>query len=308
MPNTFEELRGEDRTQLLEARASEWRGALTEEQFAERNKRLYRHPYGTKIRTYALKDESGAVLSSLDRLPISLRRWQDGKTTILPGEILASVVTPKALRGKGYAQQMMKHYVASLGERTGVLYSDIGPEFYAKLGYRPFPRVECEIPLVRVTTEWANIESAPVSEVHQAMDTARNRFLKKTEGDAFCIEPDPFFLDWQLERFHFFAQIAGVEWDGLAGWRIANGDVFFAAPDAITDSLCCLWSESPVENILGPLANLASKFGLSQIRAWMPVGRAADGGFEEPKIQCPMVRMPGNQESEWVDIQWCDWW
>ena len=130
-----------DREALAAERALEWRGRLTEGEFLARNRRLYLHPFGrTRVQTWIWRKEN-RILSSLDTISIQLQ-WHE---LVREAWLIASVVTPKACRGSGYASQLITALLASQPERSALLFSDIDPAFYQRFGFRLTAHEEVEI-------------------------------------------------------------------------------------------------------------------------------------------------------------------
>ena len=98
-----------------------------------------------QCRYVGLRDPAGAVVSSL--------KWYDLRFRGRPGEARAfgvgAVFTPDEYRGQGYATRLLRaamEEAARQGYGLAMLYSDIEPAFYARLGYFRFSAVDWEIP------------------------------------------------------------------------------------------------------------------------------------------------------------------
>ncbi len=78
---------------------------------------------------------AGRVVTSLGCYPLRFRLCG----TIEPGMAIGAVHTVPAHRGRGYAPQLIRwveEYQQQRGTKLSLLYSDIDPDYYARLGYR----------------------------------------------------------------------------------------------------------------------------------------------------------------------------
>ena len=286
-----------DREVVGEPRAIAWRKHLSARQFAARNLWLYDHPYGcSRIETFLLREpESGEILTSMDvlKLPLLAR----GKKR--DGFLIASVVTPAHLRGRGLASRMLGAYFDLHPESSGILHSDIGPDFYARFGFVARP--------VTMVSEPVRDLSAPASEGEPiSLETfcdELERHRRNLEGAAVC--PDSGFLDWQVHKYRFYAREAGrdlseplfrrFEHQGAIHWLVT-------LPDPLTSRLDLFWKAEECTDCLASAARLAKTWGLTQLRYW--TRNPVPGGSPE----CPMVRVGGEKAARFEDPQLMDWW
>ena len=131
----------EERESRLRLRAELWRGVLSVEQYCERTRRLYEHPFGqTRIETLVLKNESAQILTSMDVLHVGLLLKRGGGEPVEErGTLIASVLTSVSERNKGHATRLLTEYFQANPHASGVLYSDIGPPFYERFGFAAWP-------------------------------------------------------------------------------------------------------------------------------------------------------------------------
>ncbi|MBW3697728.1 GNAT family N-acetyltransferase [Vibrio sp. T187] len=113
-----------------------WNGGLSLEEYLTgcRNSDKYR------AGTWYVLIENGQIVSSLI-VYSGLFGLKEGCYGI------GSVATPLSLRGKGYASQLIRLVTAELFARSGIkavyLHSDIGHEFYRKLGFATIAKTDC---------------------------------------------------------------------------------------------------------------------------------------------------------------------
>lgn len=85
--------------------------------------------------------DQGAVVSSLGAYPFTLF----GPGADRPARAFGAVFTPEAQRGRGHAAKLIgwvKNFYADQGCLDFILYSDIDPAYYAKLGFQTLPSYE----------------------------------------------------------------------------------------------------------------------------------------------------------------------
>lgn len=87
---------------------------------------------------YVLEDD-GQIVGSL-----VVFEFDSSPTEMFPVYGIASVVVPTSSRGKGYGLELMKHclhhYKKNDSQSIFVLYSDIHPSFYQKIGFISLPK------------------------------------------------------------------------------------------------------------------------------------------------------------------------
>ncbi len=115
-----------------------WGDGLTRRAYGQWNRAQERTEWGrAHLRRLALVD-GDRVLTSAKRYDLTLRI--DGR--LVPTVGIGAVFTPPAVRGRGYAQAVIAALEAEAlqaGAEASMLFSEIGPSFYERLGYRPIP-------------------------------------------------------------------------------------------------------------------------------------------------------------------------
>src|SRR5205823_3265150 len=106
-----------------------------------------------------------------------------------PAGLIASVVTPKELRGKGYATAMLEQYFAANATGSFILYSDVGPAFYERFGFTAFPvgNIEKE---AQATDAPDRAEPLSLDEFATALDKVRCRVLGGAEVPSAAVAAD----------------------------------------------------------------------------------------------------------------------
>ena len=145
----------EESTAQTIANSSEWKGALpTVDAYIRREEHLANQGL-TKdggltiwMLVYQPEGHERKVLCGCETIKKKALVGRNGKVEEVIVHGVGSVFTPPANRGKAYAQRMMselsqrlKSWQVNNGKKAlcSVLFSDIGKQFYAKVGWRPFP-------------------------------------------------------------------------------------------------------------------------------------------------------------------------
>ena len=95
-----------------------------------------------RLATWYVGTFDGQVVVSLGCYPLEF----DWGGQIVPGFSIGSVYTVTEFRGRGFAPQLLafveQRQRTENGAAIGLLYSDINPEYYLKLGYSTAPSLE----------------------------------------------------------------------------------------------------------------------------------------------------------------------
>ena len=153
--------------------------------------------------------DDGDVLSSLKLYAPSLRvGGRAGRACAI-----GAVFTPRAHRRRGQAAAMLARLLesaAAAGDGTALLFSDIGTDYYASLGFRPLPAEECHGTLAgtpRAPSGWTLrpmlLDDLPaVCEAHDVW----------CEGRPIAVQRDPAHWRFLLERARsYFARFDGSD-------------------------------------------------------------------------------------------------
>lgn len=285
-----------DRERLALVRAQEWRGALTAAEFAERNRRLYAHPYGrARVKTWCLR-EKGELVTSLDTLDIELRSGAG----VRPAWLIASVVTPEEHRGKGHASRLLTALFESDPARAQLLFSDIEPAFYERFGFQATSFEEATVSVGAGTGGAVRSISMEAFVVFQREE--RRRRTAREPGSAW-LEPEALRWDWKLERYRFFCALRGRPWSGEAAFETDHGHCLVTAPDPVQGRLDALWLADDCDRCRSTAQRQADAAGLALLRYWREWRDGAEGYRQEPMIRWPgrpgVVPGRGAQLGDW---------
>lgn len=140
-----------------------WGDGLTRKGYGQWNIAQERTDWGTRhLRRFALMD-GARVLSSAKRYDLSL--WLKGRR--VSGLGVGAVFTPESQRGHGHAAAIVKaleDQARGDGAEVSLLFSEIGPQYYTRLGYT-------QIPLQTVEVEVDQKDGAPAMMVRAGEDS-----------------------------------------------------------------------------------------------------------------------------------------
>ena len=196
-----------------------WGAGLTLEQFRDREQRLRGHPWAARTLTSWLwKDAPGAVLSSCETFLDEARVGSRVGTAAT----IASVFTESKLRGLGHAANMLRAVLERLRADADclavTLFSEIGTNYYQRLGFWPVPAFDTFFP---ARTEAPSVEwlHAPLPAPHHP--AADEHTLRLTLSESR--------LDWHLERERLYTSALGRTPLSKHGARVGESTITWTA-------------------------------------------------------------------------------
>lgn len=202
--------------------------------------------------------EGGELKSSLGMFPTQF--WVKGD--VKEGFGIGSVHTPPAQRGNGYCSQMMKLVLDELakeGRGIGVLYSDIAPEFYRRLGFHICPGAEFS----EVVSEFTGVAEAAFEPVSPS---AYRSIYKQNLGTLdLGIERSEEYWAW-LERrspLSHTMRLKGAGGDLAYAWLKVDGESLLVLDLLVID---------PHQSTLirGALLSWAQSKHVKKVEGWLP--------------------------------------
>jgi hypothetical protein len=125
-----------------------WGDGLTPRAYLQYNLAQLQTAWGARyLRRYALVDAAGSVLTSAKRYDLQARI--EGREVSAVG--IGAVYTPREQRGRGHAAAIITRLVdeaARDGAELAILFSEIGPAYYERLGFTALPRRELLLSIV----------------------------------------------------------------------------------------------------------------------------------------------------------------
>lgn len=207
-----------------------WAGALTEDQYIENEQQLASYLLGNSngithwILTEKYHPEKGRpILASCETIP--KRCFVKKRDGVLREGItygVAGVFCDPEMRGRGYARMMMKELALVLRkghvdgevENVGsVLWSDIGPKFYADLGWVPFPSTHIKLPAPRHSPASKYVDGrAILGEDIESFCVDDEALLRssmaslETEKTILALVPDHHTMLWHHKKEDYICQ------------------------------------------------------------------------------------------------------
>ncbi len=310
-----------------------WGGSLTQEQYLERERRLWRDPFSRQgLRLWVLSDGHEPV-ASLETYAVQAKSGDLAGS----GHGIASVYVEERHRGGGHASDLLRRVHERLraeGALLTYLISEIGPSLYERLGYRgrPLrlrrlaasepgrPDIEPGDPRVRLLEE------------RDLLAVLESRY-GRSEGQAkrlpLSIPLSPQQIGWHLQRGRIYAELLGRPVADAVGARA--GDAFALwAPEYRHGVLRVLTlypgarlflagliddPRSPeaaaVRDVLHAARDEAARLGLSTVEMWENTVNPGwlRGGLPVPAEDLPML-LPlrgGIHAEDWLDWERGHW-
>ncbi|KAL2866451.1 GNAT family N-acetyltransferase [Aspergillus lucknowensis] len=211
--------------QIWNITSNDWRDALTVPQYLEEYAYLLTAPLARNngITQWVLVDENQPidrrkVLASCETFfKRALTTDPDGVCRQVIAHGVASVYCEPGLRKRGYASRLLNELAKTLpswqtddGIRcvASVLYSDIDPRFYQRLGWNPFPSYHLEFDSDEVAHDATPLSAPHLAALCEADEAIlRSSMSKSSDGKPqFAIVPDHDHIVWHHSKEEFGAQ------------------------------------------------------------------------------------------------------
>jgi len=172
--------------QILDASYEIWHEGLSRERYGQFFEAQKRTPWGrTNLSRSALMDDAEVLASAKEYVfPAVL----DSRAVRIVG--IGAVFTQPAHRGQGHAHDLIERLIARAkrnGADLAVLFSEIGGDYYARLGFRTIPTFDLELALAR-----SERHGAPATLVRAGDDRDLDGIVAMNRVRA---APFPFHLD-----------------------------------------------------------------------------------------------------------------
>lgn len=246
----------------------EWGKKLTLDEYFAREQRLRRHPWaGNTMQTWLLTKGS-AVLASCETFRMdSFIIDHGGKRRRGSAYGVASVFTEPALRGNGYATDMMAQLQDALSGQdaaihSSILFSDVGAALYERSGYRARPGRDRWLPAAAQDVQVTPIDEGQVAAELHAVPLPELPHV---------IWPSPDQLDWHFERERIYSAALGHPRPGAVGARVGESRMFWCtyyASDLLAVLLCDARSDEDAATLLRAAQHAAFTAGVSRVQLW----------------------------------------
>jgi GNAT acetyltransferase-like protein len=274
------DLNGEERAAYFRGIQPLWGGGLSEERFQSFQRRLADAPEAKERYRLLGWFPDGTLTSAMKAY--DLRAGFAGRTLRVLG--IGAVFTPPALRRRGHAAAMLRAAMEDYGARgahAAVLFSDIGVEYYERLGYRALESRECTVDAHALPR--APGGTRPAMSGDEPM-MSRLFAQSRTDRRTFALARDGWTLQFQLRRLRELARARGMsepEWGVVAEGRFGEGAAMVRFGRDAVDVLDAAWnSELARDRLLGGLRECVQRVGRTRLRLW-PSGQLR-GLFSAP--------------------------
>lgn len=196
---------------------------LTIDQYFDRERTLRDTPYSQKAHFFyvLVPEDDPETTEILAHCEVYEHPALLGLTSSVAQDIkcmsIGSVFCPVEHRGKGYAKIMMNLLYKQLEQdpqvRASTLYSDIGPVFYDRMGWKTMPSKEVVIavqPAWQVPAHCQPITNKAEVDRLVTQDNAMIREdMKKVVQPSFAVLPTPEKIHWIQQRSQFYCEKLG---------------------------------------------------------------------------------------------------
>jgi hypothetical protein len=159
-------------------------------------------PWGSRhLQRFALLDEHGNLLASAKRYRHDIRL--DGREGWMAG--IGAVFTPAEVRGRGHASRLVEMLVArerAAGALMAGLFSEIGTQFYERLGFRVVPLDEVTVTLKLKAGSPAMLVR---SGVERDLPDIAAMHAARTAGVRFALRRDASVIHYALSKKRLLA-------------------------------------------------------------------------------------------------------
>ena len=289
-----------------------WGDPLTLLQYLAREARLRAHQWPqAALRTWLL-EEDGAVLASCETYAMPAFRG----ATELRVEGIASVFVAEAMRGHGHASALMKlltPHLQETGTAAAILFSDVGPELYARCGFVARPALQRELPP----------EQGFAGDVCDRLFSSPELPAEYTRAllpdDALRIWPSVAQLQWHLEREAIYAEALGRMRPADRGAVAGRARIIWVADFKSGLLRILLLAASRTDEAMALLQaaqRTAHACGLSQVVLWecawpfaLPEGGAGGKQVRRLTDSIPMILalVPGIAPTDWGNTARATW-
>jgi len=209
-----------------------WNEGLTRHAYGQWNNSQTKTPWGReRLRRFALLDDSGELLACAKEYKHDVRL--DGREGWMAG--FGAVFTPPEVRGRGAATKlltMMMDRARGEGALLASLFSEIGTEFYERLGFR-------SIPLDEVTVNVERKGGSPAMLVRTGVERDLPVIAEidrtRSSGARFALRRDPSLVGYALSKKRLLAGL------GPSGLRQVE---FFVAEEGASAVAYVILSEN----------------------------------------------------------------
>ncbi len=211
------DLTEEERARYFRGVLPLWGGGLPADQFVTYQRRLANSDEAEgRYRLLGLFDGGPGAGELLSAMKVYLLAGQQpaGPARVLG---IGAVFTPPERRRLGHAAEMLRRALALYQGHAdlALLFTDIGIDYYRRLGFRALESRECRVELARLPKGGGYRPAAPREALDVSRILAAGRAVEPTPRPGFSLSRDGWATRFQLRRLRELARIRSVgepEW------------------------------------------------------------------------------------------------
>ncbi len=201
-----------------------WSPGLRKDEYQEYIWRQINHPWARRNYKFFVLKHKSVVVASCKLYTVNL--LHRGKSYLFGG--IGAIYVMKAARGNGYSRELVKNtveYCFSNDYHGTLLFSDIDPEFYERLGFIEFGAADfsAHLPKNPVITEYAPMEVNHV--VATDVPTMAAIYSKWQRAQPFAFQRTELYLNYKLGRERYLAEHSTLAWPPLEITYAIENDV-----------------------------------------------------------------------------------
>jgi GNAT superfamily N-acetyltransferase len=271
-------------SQVLRRTHKIWSGGLSYFDYQTYFANQKNSTWGRHLELYGLVDENSKVLSSAKLYRLNARYRQ--KPLSLAG--IGAVFTAPEERGKGYAAKLISSLVDAVDQFDGaLLFSDIGADFYNRLGFFHMGSAAFNLTLKSGQAEnkslAADIVLEPLSMT--SLDELDRHYRQWQARQIFSIERELSYWQYKADKEFFLHQRSQLGWPQLLTLRLRNkgGYALLECGGATLRILEIIdWQDPQI--FFEAIKCLTSKFKTKKLRGWESTLKSLYPGFHLDSI------------------------
>lgn len=297
-----------------------WARGLTREEYYEREIFLSSQEFAKDLTVYALVPSSEAssdnptLLAHLDAFYRDVI-MSDGQGNVSTGRAVgvASIFTNTQYRRQGHASLMM-NLLKEQFEKDGVvasnLYSSVGPDFYAQMGWKAYPSLEISAKATKKIPEHTldALKWIETADLDQIVTDERKRLIEKlkaSEVPAVMIDLNVDVLKWHFVQHESYAKVRDKPEIKFRGALIkATGSFVIWAHESGENALVALLSRtegSDAKMLAAAMHVEANRHGLENVVYWVSQDLSPEKIKEwEEAIGASVAERTDDQSALWL--------
>jgi len=196
---------GELLEEILDATYPVWNEGLTRAAYGQWNAAQMRTPWGQEhLHRFALVDGRGRLLATAKRYRYDVRL--DGRDAWMCG--LGAVFAPPERRGQGHAAELIRQLLEQervAGAAMAALFSEIGEDYYRRLGFEAVPLDEVRLELIEKSGTPAMLVRAGAE--RDLPDIAAMHDVRSASA-RFALRREPAQIQYALSKKRMFSGLS----------------------------------------------------------------------------------------------------